>query len=90
MNNISKKDFQISVCMITYNHAKYIEKAKRRGKFGWSVGKDLQISPHIRAACPAALYWTGKGRKTPKIRFRKGCVVHKKKLQNIPTGYVDK
>ncbi len=69
---------------------KYIEKAKRRGKFGWSVGKDLQISPHIRAACPAALYWTGKGRKTPKIRFRKGCVVHKKKLQNIPTGYADK
>lgn len=69
---------------------KYIEKAKRRGKFGWSVGKDLQISPHVRAACPAALYWTGKGRKTPKIRFRKGCVVHKKKLQDIPTGYIDK
>ena len=68
---------------------KYITKAINRGKYGWSVGKNIEIAPHIRAACPAALYWTGAGKKIPKIRFRRGCVVHKKRLHEIPTGYFD-
>ena len=67
---------------------KYIEKAKRRGKYGWSVGKNIQISPHVRASCPAALYWTGPKKSIPKIRFRKGCIVHKKTISNIQTGFL--
>lgn len=69
---------------------KFVEKAKNRGKYGWSVGKNIEIVPHVRSSCPAALYWTGEGKKIPKIRFRKGCVVHRKKLSEIPTGYLDK
>jgi hypothetical protein len=68
---------------------KYIEKAINRGKLGWNFGKNIDISPHVRAACPAALYWTGPGKTIPTIRFRKGSIVHKNKLSKIPTGYLD-
>jgi hypothetical protein len=68
---------------------KYIEKAKRRGKFGWVIGRDIEVSPHIRAASPFALYWTGKGRTIPIIRYRKGCVVHRELVEKIPTGFGD-
>jgi len=69
--------------------SKYITKAINRGKYGWNVGKNIEIIPHVRAACPAALYWTGVGKKIPKVRFRKGCIVHRKKLNDMPTGYFD-
>jgi|694.fasta_scaffold53406_7 hypothetical protein len=68
---------------------KYVTKAINRGKYGWNVGKNIEIVPHVRSACPAALYWTGVGKKIPKIRFRRGCIVHRKKLNDIPTGYFD-
>ena len=68
--------------------AKYIDKSIRRGKYGWSVGKNLQISPHFRSHCPAALYWTGPKKTVPKIRFRKGCIVHKKTVTSIPSGFL--
>ena len=45
--------------------------------------------PHVRAASPAALYWTGEGRKVPKIRFRRGSIVHRKKFASMPTGFLD-
>jgi hypothetical protein len=66
---------------------KYIEKAKQRGKFGWVIGKNVEVSPHIRAASPFALYWTGKGRTIPIIRHRKSCIVHREIIEKIPTGY---
>lgn len=66
---------------------KYIEKAKRRGKFGWVIGRDIEVSPHIRAASPFALYWTGKGRTIPIIRYRKGCIVHRELVEKVPTGF---
>ena len=66
-----------------------VEKARRRGNYGWHVGKSIEVSPHVRAACPAALYWTGEGRKVPKIRFRRGSIVHRKKLAEMPTGYLE-
>lgn len=68
---------------------KYVEKAKNRGKFGWNFGKNIEISPHVRSSCPAALYWTGPGKTVPRIRFRKGSIVHRSKLSKIPTGYLD-
>jgi hypothetical protein len=66
-----------------------VEKAKRRGNYGWHVGRAIEVSPHVRAACPAALYWTGEGRKIPKIRFRRGSIVHRRKLSEMPTGFLD-
>jgi hypothetical protein len=66
-----------------------VDKARRRGHWGWNVGKGIEVSPHVRAASPAALYWTGEGRKIPKIRFRRGSIVHRKKFAQVPTGFLE-
>ncbi len=64
---------------------KYVEKAKRRGKFGWTVGKHVEMSPHFRNGC-LAVYWTGHGRTKRTIRWRKESIVHKKVIQSVPQG----
>ena len=64
---------------------KYVAKAKRRGKYGWTVGKHVEMSPHFRNGC-LALYWTGHGRTIPKIRWRKESIVHKDIVQKVPQG----
>jgi hypothetical protein len=46
-----------------------VDEARRRGNYGWHVGRAIEVSPHVRAPSPAALYWTGEGGKTPKIKF---------------------
>lgn len=68
--------------------ASLVVKAHNRGKVGWDVGANIEIAPHLRSASPAALYWTGEGRKIPRIRFRKGCIVHRRRLSAVPTGYL--
>lgn len=65
------------------------EKAKRRGRFGWTIGKQYECIPHLRRP-HFAIRWTGKGGETPKLRPIKAAVVHRKKLTEIPTGYRDK
>lgn len=67
---------------------KIVERAIRRGKIGWHIGRDIEISPHIRGPHDA-LYWTGKGRSVPKIIFRKGSIVHRSKVMHVPTGVKD-
>lgn len=67
-----------------------VSKAIRRGNFGFNVGRNIEVMPHVRAASPAALYWVGQGRKIPRIRFRRGTVVHRKRLAQVPTGFLDK
>ena len=67
---------------------KYAEKARKRGKFGWSIGKHLQVSPHYRSA-HWAIRWTGPGRKIPKLRPIKGAWIHKSKVKELPTGFED-
>jgi hypothetical protein len=64
---------------------KYIEKAHRRGKVGWLVGRDLEMSPHYRRG-HFALFWTGAGRHVPKVGWRKGTVVHREQVVKVPTG----
>jgi hypothetical protein len=64
---------------------KYVEKAKRRGKFGWTIGKHVEVSPHFRNGC-LALYWTGRGRGIPTIRWRKESIVHREIVQSVPQG----
>jgi hypothetical protein len=83
---------------------KYVERARRRGKNGWEIGRNIEeriaqeieqetkkhgsVSPHWRNGGPA-LYWTGKGGKIPEIHWRNGCVVNREKLITMPTGHLD-
>lgn len=55
---------------------RYIDKAHRRGKVGWDVGKHIEVIPHYRRP-HMALVWTGHGRVVPKIVPRRGSVVHR-------------
>jgi hypothetical protein len=65
-----------------------VEKARRRGKVGWSIGEHIEMSPHVRRPhffnVPC-----GKGRTQRKLVWRKGSVVHRDKLKEVPTGYLD-
>jgi hypothetical protein len=63
-----------------------VEAAKRRGKYGWNIGADIECIPHYRRPHPA-LVRVGKGRMLSRIVMRKGSVVHKSKLTTIPTGF---
>lgn len=75
---------------LAYEHTKdqkYVDKARRRGKVGWHIGKTFEAIPHYRRPHPA-LYHVGKGRKEQRIVFRQGCVVHREKMTKVPTGYI--
>lgn len=63
-----------------------VQKAKQKGKNGFNLGADLELVPHYRRP-HLAVVWTGKGRTLPKVVMRKGAVVHREKLLNVPTGY---
>jgi len=65
-----------------------IDRAKRRGKYGFSLGASIEKAPHFRRPHLATV-WTGTGRTIPKIVMRKGSVVHRDKIEQIPTGYKD-
>ena len=65
---------------------KYIEKAHRRGKLGWDVGKHIEVIPHYRRP-HMTLVWTGTGRAIPKIVPRKGSVVHREVVRKVPMGF---
>jgi hypothetical protein len=70
-----------------------IDKAKRRGKFGFIIGSKIEsgeMDPHYRRPHPA-LVWTVKRKgvegSIPKVIFRSGSVIHKDKVKTVPTGY---
>jgi hypothetical protein len=65
---------------------KYVDKAHRRGKVGWDVGKHIAVIPHYRRP-HMALVWTGPGRRVPRIVPRKGSVVHREMVENLPSGF---
>lgn len=63
-------------------------RARNKGVFGWSVGKNIEVSPHVRRP-----HWSirhkGKGRnKTPELVPVKGCKVKGEKLTKVPTGHM--
>ncbi len=64
-----------------------VDKAHRCGKFGWDIGKKMTVSPHYRIP-HSCLFWTGVGRTKPVIKIRAGTVVHRKKIEKIPTGHL--
>lgn len=63
-----------------------IEKARERGKNGWNVGAGIEHIPHYRRPHPA-LVRVGKGRTLTRIVMRKGSVVHRGKITEVPSGY---
>ena len=65
---------------------KYVEKAHRRGKVGWDVGRSIEVIPHYRRP-HMALVWTGHGRVMPKIVPRRGSVVHREAVEKLPSGF---
>ena len=64
-----------------------VARARAKGKRGWNVGKGIEVIPHYRRPHPA-LVWTGAGRAIPKVVMRKGTIVHKQTVGNVPTGYL--
>jgi hypothetical protein len=65
---------------------KIIEKSIRRGKYGFNLGANLEMIPHYRRP-HFALVWTGKGKSTAKVVMRKGSIVHREKIIEVPTGF---
>jgi hypothetical protein len=64
----------------------YVEKARRRGKVGWDVGRKIEVIPHYRRP-HMMLAWTGTGRAVPKIVPRRGSVVHREVVEKVPSGF---
>lgn len=62
------------------------ERARRKGLNAFFVGGDIESVPHMRRPHPA-LVWYGKGKTECKIIFRKGCLVNRNKMVEVPTGY---
>ena len=65
---------------------KYVDKAHRRGKVGWIVGRHIEVAPHYRRP-HMALVWTGRGRSVPRIVPRRGSIVHREKVEKVPSGF---
>ena len=65
-----------------------VDRARRRGKVGWHVGKDIEVIPHMRRP-HFGIRWTGKGRTVPKLRPIKGSIVHREVVERLPTGRED-
>ena len=65
---------------------KLTKRAHQRGLIGYEIGADMEVSPHFRRP-HFAIRWTGKGSEIPKLVPVKGAIIHKSKMQEIPTGY---
>src|SRR5690606_13981801 len=65
-----------------------IERAVRRGKRAWAIGRHITVDPHYRRP-HVALRWTGEGRKVPRIVPVRGSIVHRSRVAKVPTGHLD-
>lgn len=65
-----------------------VDRAVRRGKHGFTLGKQFETVPHFRRP-HFAIRWTEKGRTVPRLTAIKGSVVHRDKLTTVPTGKYD-
>lgn len=68
---------------------KALARAKRNGRFGFTIGEQFESSPHIRSP-HFGIRWCGEGRKEARLVPVSGSVVNRKRLYPIPTGYMDK
>ncbi|MEJ7590125.1 MAG: hypothetical protein WKF77_01115 [Planctomycetaceae bacterium] len=69
--------------------AERVERAHKNGKVGWDIGRELDVNPHWRRP-HSALMWTGKGRTVARIVIRKGSIVRRSAVTDIPTSFMDK
>lgn len=67
-----------------------IDKAIRRGKNGWLIGRRCEdekspsyVNPHFQH------YWTGKGRTQIILKHKQGFFTKRDKIKQVPTGYED-
>lgn len=65
-----------------------LERAKKRGNFGFDLGRDVEVSPHFRRP-HFAIRWTGKGSAVPRLVPVKGAIINEGLITNVPTGYAD-
>ena len=65
---------------------KFVEKAHRRGKVGWDVGRHIEVIPHYRRP-HMTLVWTGSGRAVPRVVPRRGSIVHREAVEKLPSGF---
>ncbi len=65
---------------------KYVDKAHRRGKVGWDVGRQVEVMPHYRRP-HLQFAWTGTGRAVPKIVPRRRSIVHRSAVEKVPSGF---
>lgn len=63
-------------------------RAMRRGKFGFDLGARMEVIPHVRRPHLARVRF-GKGWSMIKQVLRKGSIVHRGKMTEIPTGYTE-
>ncbi len=70
----------------TSGDPKFVDKAHRRGKVGWDVGKHIEVIPHFRRP-HMMLVWTGRGRAVPRVVPRKGSIVHREAVEKLPSGF---
>lgn len=70
---------------------KYVAKAAKRGVIGWDVGRELETVPHFRRPHFGIRYMRIEGHEElqPRVRPIKGSLVHREKLKEVPTGYLD-
>jgi hypothetical protein len=86
--DVLTKDRDKYECADEERRAQLVDKAKRRGKFAFSLGKGIEVIPHVRRPHPC-LVWTGEGRRIPKVVKRRGSLIHRDQIERIPTGKDD-
>jgi hypothetical protein len=84
--NVQVSGFRRSWTYEQSHDQKFVDKAHRRGKVGWDVGRHIEVIPHYRRP-HMALVWTGQGRGVPRIVPRKGSVVHREVVERVPSGF---
>lgn len=65
-----------------------IVKAEKKGHRCWSIGKRIEVTPGFRRP-HFAIRWCGKGGIDPQLRPIKGCLVNRRAVEEVPTGYLD-
>lgn len=83
---VLSRDYNINPILSPEKYTAAIDRARRRGKVGWTVGKAYEVIPHVRNP-HLAVMWTGHGRTIQKVIMRSGCIVHRRKAEQLPTGF---
>lgn len=63
-----------------------VSKARKRGKNGFDIGREVTVNPHYRNA-HLAKFWCGAGRTELRVKLRSGSLVKRSKVTKVPTGY---